>query len=129
RWIVDHRGGFGLTVAVADRQAPGRANALDDLWIQRFAGAYYFTQLYGIASEFLLHEQAPHSRWSAQSCNAESNHRLKRIAGAKTRLVIYEYCRACIPWREDGTPGVFGPSRRADIPVEVTGLKTDPIHR
>ena len=37
--IADLRGGLGLAVAVADGQAPGRLHLLDDLRVQRLAGA------------------------------------------------------------------------------------------
>src|ERR1041384_3424537 len=39
RWISDHRRGLGLTVAIADGQAPGRADTLDHFGIQWLARA------------------------------------------------------------------------------------------
>src|SRR6185437_5898902 len=112
RWIADHSGGFGLTVAVADGQVPGPANTFYHLVIQWFAGAYHFAQSHGIAFQPLLREQAPDGRRSAQGCDAESNQGFRCVARAEARLAIYEYRRARIPGRQDGTPGVFGPSRR-----------------
>src|SRR3954447_25283176 len=56
RRVAGQCGGFGLAVAVADRQAPCGAHLVDDLRIERLSGAADLAQRYLEARQLLLDE-------------------------------------------------------------------------
>ena len=62
RRIADLRRGLGLAVAVADGEAPGLLNLVDDLGIERLAGAADLAQAHLERRKVLLDEQPPHRR-------------------------------------------------------------------
>ena len=70
--VADLRGGLGLAVAVAQLDAPGGAHALDDLGVERLAGADQLAQLQApaVGREVFLDQHAPHRRRRAQAGDA-----------------------------------------------------------
>ena len=65
--IRNQNGGLGLSIAIADGDAPGVAHAVDHFRIQRFAGAGGLAQWHGRGGKILLDEHAPNGGRGAQS--------------------------------------------------------------
>ena len=48
--------------------------------------------------------------------------------GVEAFVVVDEDSRARVPRREEPAPGVLGPSRRADVQVDIVGSDANPVH-
>ncbi len=113
RRVADLTGRLRLAVAVADRQAPGLLHALDDLRVQRLAGADQLRQLHAVARQVLVDEHPPHRRWRAQRRHTAALDRLQGRLRIESRLGVDEHRRPGVPRREEVAPGVLGPASPA----------------
>ncbi|MCY1350237.1 hypothetical protein D9M69_364650 [compost metagenome] len=129
--VADQRGGLRLAEAVAQRQAPGLLDLLDDLRVERLARADQFAQRQApaIGGQVLLDQHAPHGGRRAQAGHPVPLQHAEQGRGAEARDVVDEHAGAGVPRREQAAPGVLGPTRRGDVEVDVAGLQADPVHR
>ncbi|CAH0248414.1 hypothetical protein SRABI03_03149 [Microbacterium foliorum] len=126
---VAHAGGhLGLTESVADRAAPGLAHPVDDLGVQRFAGADEFTRRVGEASEIRLDQHAPDRRRSAEGRDLMGVHDLHEGVRVEALVVVHEHRGLGEERGEEARPGVLGPARRRDVEVHVVGTHAQPPH-
>ena len=121
--------GFGLAVAVADRQPPRRAHLIDHFGVERLTGAAHLAQRHLDGCKLLLNEQPPHRRRRAQRGDAAAADGRKQGFCVEARLVDHEHSRARIPRREEAAPGMLGPARRGNIQMDVARLQPEPEHR
>ena len=130
RRVAHLRRRLGLAVAVAQVQAPGRAHAVDDLGVERLAGADHLAQLQppAVGGQVFLDQHAPHGGRCAQRRDAVRGQHLQQRLRLEALVVGDEDAGARVPRREEAAPRVLGPARRGDVQVHVAGLQPQPVH-
>jgi hypothetical protein len=84
--VADLRGGLGLAETVADGDAPGLLHLLDDLGVERLAGADQLAQLGLHRGQVLLDQHAPHGRGRAHGGDLVLHQHVEQRALALKRL-------------------------------------------
>ena len=129
RRVADLGRGLGLAVEVADGQAPGVADLVDDLGVERLARGDDLAQ--AVAAP------APRSSWISMRHTVGGAHSevtlfdamiVEQRLGVEARLVEGAHRRAGIPRREERAPGVLRPSRRGDVEMDVAGHQAEHEH-
>src|SRR5436190_1440 len=85
RHIADLQCRLGLAVAVADGQAPGGLDPLDDLGIERLAGADDLPEPDLPRGEILLDQHPPHRRRGAEAGDPVTRDRIEQTPGVEPR--------------------------------------------
>ena len=129
RRVADLRGRLRLPVAVTNGQAPRASHLLDDLGVERLAGAEHLAKRRLPRAQILLDEHPPHRRWRAEARHRASRQRVEQASRRKAGGVEDQHGRLGVPGREDVAPRVLRPARRRDVEVHVTRLQPDPVHR
>ena len=128
RCIADQGCRLGLSVTVADSDAPGTLDPLDHLRIKRFAGADQFSNVDRPGGQIFLNQYPPHCRWRAKCCDATAHNRIEKAARAKAPLIENKHRGLGVPWREETAPCMFSPARRRDIEMQIARTKPEPVH-
>ncbi|MNV46891.1 hypothetical protein D3C71_1387380 [compost metagenome] len=130
RRVADQGGGFRLAETVAQQQAPGMQDLLDDLRVERLTGAHQFAQAQAclVAGQVFLDQHAPHGRRRAQAGDAVAFQHAEQGLRAEACGVVDKDAGTGIPWCEEATPGVLGPARGRNVQVQVARLQADPVH-
>ena len=112
--VADLRRGLGLAEAVAQREAPGVLHAVDDLGVERLAGADDFAQRQAIlpSGQIFLDQHAPHGGRRAQAVDLVFFQHAQQRRRRKARVVVDEDGGARVPGREKAAPRMLGPARR-----------------
>ena len=127
--VADLERRLRLPEPVADLHAPRLLDLLDDLGVERLAGADDLGRREGERRQVGLDEHPPHRRRGAEAGDAaaieDGEHRL----GVETRVVHHQHAGLGDPGREDVAPRVLGPPGRRDVQVDVARFQPDPVHR
>ncbi len=126
--VADLEGGLGLAEAVANGDAPGLADLLDDLGIERLAGGDGLARGPGQPGEVGLDQHPPHGGRCAEGGHAVPVHLGHQAFGVEAGVVVDEDGRAGVPGGEEVGPGVLGPAGRRDVEVHVAGAQSQPVH-
>ena len=126
--IADHHRGLGLPVGIAQRQAPGPPDLLDDLRIDRLARRVDLAQNDLPLSEVVLDQHPPDGRRRAEHRDLMLDQHVERRARLEAQSERDDG-RAGVPGREDARPGVLGPAGRGNVEMRVAGPDPKPVHR
>jgi hypothetical protein len=126
--IAQQQDVFRLAKTVADGDVPSRSHPLDHFRVERFAGAGQLFKLDRERLQILEDAQTPNRRWRTHRSDAAAGDYLEGPLGAEAVVVMHEDGGARVPRREEAAPGMLGPSRCADVQVDVVGPDANPVH-
>ncbi len=126
--VGDLHGRLGLAETVPDRHPPGLVDLIDDLGVERFAGAHDDARRGGERRQVGLDHHPPHRGRRAETGHAAALHLAHQPGRVEPRVVVDEDAGLRVPGREDVAPRVLGPARRRDVEVHVARFQTDPVH-
>ena len=126
--VADLGGRLGLPVPVPDGDAPGVADLLDHLGVERLTGRDALADLHLHRGQIGLDQHPPDRRRCAEGGHAVRLQDLQHLLGVEARVVVEEDGRARVPRGEDVAPRVLRPAGGGDVEVDVAGLEADPVH-
>src|SRR6478736_470989 len=104
-------------------------DAIDDFRVERLAGARDLTKPNAIVRQVLADQHPPDGRRRTERRHTASHDSLEHALRVEALVVVDEDRCTGVPRSEDAAPRMLGPTRGADVPVDVAGTEADPIHR